>query len=257
MNLSTKFRKSLHVLAIKFREKTFGGVDYLYKNKNSDILVITFSGFATHDKVRTYNYVNTCSNHQVDALHIKDSWGYRGSYYLLNEGNPYPYYGVLNLIYQILGKHNYKKVICAGSSKGGSAALLFGLKIGATDIFAAACQYHIGTYTVKYEDVFQKMCGGKSVAVNSLDNIKWGGELDNVIPSAIHDGNPHKTKIHLFYSKNEHTYEEEIVDLIKELKQYDYPLEETVCHFSTHGEVGTHFAPFLDEKLKRFTENQK
>lgn len=138
-------------------------------------MIITFSGFASNDKIRTYNYVKTASKYPVDALHIKDSWGYRGSYYLLDEGNPHPYYGVLNLIYNIIGKRDYKKIICAGSSKGGSAALIFGLKIGATDIFAAACQYHIGTYVAKYEDVFLKMCGEKLMINNDLVNSRWGG----------------------------------------------------------------------------------
>ena len=249
-----KIKKGIHILAIKAREKTFGGVDYLYKNKKSDILVITFSGFATHDKVRTYNYVSTCSKHPVDTLHIKDSWGCRGSYYLMHEGNPYPYYSVLNLIYHILGKRDYKKIICAGSSKGGSAALIFGLKIGATDIFAAACQYHIGTYVVKFDDVYRKMCFDH----HKFTNIANGWEeLNEVIPSAIHNGKPNQTIIHLFYSMNEHTYENEIIDLVEELKQYKYVVEETVCQFSTHSEVGTHFAPFLDRSLKHIAASLK
>ena len=83
----------------------------------------------------TYNYIKTLNPFKVDALYIKDTWGYRGSYYLMDHGNCRPYDSVLNLIYKILSRKKYSRIICIGSSKGGSAAILFGLKIGATKFF--------------------------------------------------------------------------------------------------------------------------
>ncbi|HCH41139.1 MAG TPA: hypothetical protein DEW31_00235 [Alistipes obesi] len=240
-NWSRKLKKVIWILLIKIKEKNFkGGGKYLFKNRNSDILFISFSGFGTYDRLRTYNYIKTLNPFKVDALYIKDTWGYRGSYYLMDHGNCRPYDSVLNLIYKILSRKKYSRIICIGSSKGGSAAILFGLKIGAYEILSGACQYHIGTYVAKFPEVYRGMLG----SIPQAEGIQL---LDSVLPEAIseHSQRTPQTKIHLFYSKNEHTYEDEIIDLRRTIINAGYPYNETICDFKEHGDVGKEFSKFL------------
>ena len=155
--------------------------------------------------------------------------------------------GIFHLIEELLQsilEKKYSKVITLGSSKGGSCAILYGLKIGANDIYSGACQYYIGSYlnTVAHKSIFEGMMGKGA-------GIEQERVLNSVLPDCLSSFSGDNTLIHLFYSKKEHTYEEHIAPLIKDLNTFNIPHTDTVVDFTEHAEVGKHFGPYIKQEL--------
>lgn len=98
-----KIAKIPFLLYLKVHEhKTKDGLKYLFFNRKSKVLTIVFSAFDTSDKLRSYNYVRSLSKIGVDFVFLSDPWGYRGSYYLQNNGSFSPVESVLSLINQVV-----------------------------------------------------------------------------------------------------------------------------------------------------------
>lgn len=239
-------RKVLFWLIERRYESSYEGQKYLYiPNKNSKDLVVVFSGF-TGEKPK-YNYVMTLNKIPINKLFILDNYGYKGCYYLMSEGSRHTEHCTSHIIEMIRNSNSIKKVITAGSSKGGSAALYFGLKHNADIIISAACQYYIGTYLVreKHRKILDAMlCAPNSPNYNLEASVK---ELDETIYHALDNYN--NNIINLFYSDVELTYERQIKPLVEELRRRKIPFEETIEHFQKHEDVGIYFAEYLKRKI--------
>ena len=216
---------------------------YLYIRRGSDTVAFVFSAFDVNDKQRKYNCVKSFKGLNIDMVFFSDPYGFRGSYYLLEGGVFAPDNQVSSLINTILNKGNYNSVFTMGTSKGGSAALYHGLKIGADEIIAGACQYRLGTYVAKYPDIFKGMTGH---SVNDEDIQR----LDNIMPEHLKQNKNCKTRIHLIHSKQEPTYEADEKYLIKDLTELGYDLKETECGFKTHQEIGNYYIPYVLDYMK-------
>lgn len=136
-------------------------------------------------------------------------------------------------------------MITLGSSKGGTCAIYFGLSAKADEVYAAACQYHVGKYvnTEEHQKVFKSMMGESA-------GMKEQEVLDSIMPAMIKSNAGSKTKIHLMYSKEEHTYQEHIADLIADLDKCGIEHTDKIESFKEHGEVGKFFTPWIKEELK-------
>ena len=136
---------------IKLHEHTYGTKGkFLFVDNKSDTLLIVFSAFT--GEVPRYNYFYSFKElHNISQLYILDNYGKRGSYYLYENGSSFPENDVKVLVESIIKKYSIKKIITAGTSKGGTAAIYFGLKLHADHIFSGACQYYIGTYLDREE----------------------------------------------------------------------------------------------------------
>lgn len=132
----------------------------------------------------------------------------------------------------------------AGSSKGGTCAIYFGLKHHATEIFASACQYHIGDYlnTTKHLPIIKAMMGE---TYGSSDVEK----LNDMVPNMISKNKDSKTKVHLYYSKDEHTYNEHIIDLLQDFDRARISYDSTIDSYINHGENGVYFSKYLKEQF--------
>ena len=62
--------------------------------------------------------------------------------------------------------------------------------------------------------------------------------------------------IHLLYSKEEPTYKEHIVYLIKDLKDNRIPCIEIVEHFSSHNDVGSFFSAYIKKEFLETFEHK-
>lgn len=203
--------------------------------------LLFFSAFGSSN-IRTYNYVKSLKGCKVDRLYILDPWGYKGSYNLFEDGDDYPWCTTNQLIVNIISKMGYKRVITAGSSKGGSCALFFGLENRVDEIIVGACQYNIGTYVTRKEflDIFYGMMGKNageeekvmldSLIGKALDKVKAGNYL---------------SKIHVLFSKKELTYERQIKDLLVKLEEDKFPTVIIEEYFEDHSDVGKYFGPYL------------
>ena len=121
-----------------------------------NILVVVFSGFIPKDSNIKYpfNYIRSLQDFEANLLFISDSYGPRGCYYLGKEMSFDFEVLVTNLIEKVRADLNVlkKDVICTGSSKGGSAALYFGLKNGYGSVLAGAPQTRIASYILTEDE---------------------------------------------------------------------------------------------------------
>lgn len=218
---------------------------YLWFREGSDSLLVLFPGFSK-DKPRKYNYVKGLMGvKSVDRLYINDNFGYQGSYNIYENGGKEPEILTINLVEKIVKKGNYKQLFFAGSSKGGTCAIYFGLFFHAKEIFAAACQYHIGKYVsseMPDDKVFYAMMGYNAGKKEILI-------LDNVIPDLLRKYRGSDSVIHIFCSKQDPTYEHHIKDLINSLDYYGYNYSETLESYAVHSQVGESFLKRLQSRF--------
>ena len=242
-----KMRSFKTLVQIELKERKYHKrLKYLYFNKGAKHLVILFNGFGGERP--KYNYVRGLNKEKgVDRLYILDDFGYKGSYLLFEDGKETPRLMVESLINDILSKKHYDTIIMAGSSKGGTDAMYFGLKFNADIILTGACQYNIGSYLHRpdHEKIFLSMMGENA-------SEKECAYLNSLLPNLLEEyKNTWKGKLYLLYSKNELTYERQIVDLINKLNECKYPYTEILETFEEHEEVGI---PFLN-LIKRTISN--
>lgn len=217
-----------------------GGGKYLFlRDSSSSDLIIIFSGFSEN---RNYQYMRSLKDAKINKLFIADMWGYdgegnKGSYYWFHNGAVLPETQTSKIIAEILRKNSYRNIFMAGSSKGGTCAIYYGLKFKVTKVYAGACQYNVGNYLRSYPNILYGMMGSVDAAVVNL--------LNNKCRDQIVANKGCGTQICVMYSKEEHTYKDDIVDLLNDLKtnQYDITLEERF--FTDHSDIGIHFSVFL------------
>ena len=224
-------------------KKTKDGVQYIWKRQKSNKLVIVFTGIG---KLR-YNYKSSLWHSPHDLLFIADCWAGGVSYYWFENKSDHPERFTQALINQVLEKGKYTSVVTVGSSKGGTAALYYGLKINADQILAGACQYHVGDYLSRYQ--WEEHPEQWRAVVGEEPTQEWIDILDNKMPHMIkaHKGN--KTRIFLLYSTQEHTYPEHVKPLIEQLDACGIAHEDQVEQFPEHEMIGGYFRDALKARL--------
>lgn len=239
--LNKAYRFLKNKIRLSFKEKHLGKLRYIHERNGSDELIIMFSGFGT---VRKYNYMKTLAESNIDKLFILDCFGYRGSYYWFENGKNSPNVLVSRLIGQIRG--GYKNIYTAGSSKGGTCAIYYGLKFNAKEVFSSACQYHVGDYlnTEKHRRIMEGMMG-KNYGPEDVKRVN--DELPNMIKDNAQSG----TLINLYYSEKDHTYQDHIVDLKRDLDSAGIKYTITMDDYVKHSDNGIYFKEHL---RRRFTD---
>lgn len=221
---------------------------YMYLNEHSDTLLIIFSGFGV-DNTRLYNYVKSLWELKCDKLYILDNYGYRGSYYWYEGGSDYPEKLVIEFLRSFIAKNSYKKIYTGGSSKGGTAAIYFGLSLDVDGIFAGACQYRIGDYLSlpKHKQIFYGMMGA-----SASSNEK--NELNMKLPDLLNSKKESTTIVHLLYSKKEieRTYQDDMIYLIQDLHKNSIRFTEQEENFLSHGEIGLFFPNFVIRSINKY-----
>ena len=159
-------------------------VHYVFHRGTSDALVVVFSAFAAGLKP-TYNYVRTLWG-RTDAhlLFIRDdfvSLPGGGAYYIGHRGDSHGRNAVLSLIRRIREKAGAKRVIGVGSSKGGTAALLFGCMLPMDAVIIGAPQYYIGRYMQEHKPDSLALLA-TSGGTPTQEDIAW---LDALLPRAV------------------------------------------------------------------------
>lgn len=138
---------------------------YLYeKCSNSKVIIVVFSACVREGLTARYNYVRTLKKVKANKIFILDDFAKdkRGCYYL----GQYPEFlvekSVNKLIADFIEKINALKIIFCGSSKGGWAALNFGLQnkicFGKV-IIVGAPQYYLGNYICHFGLTFEYLRG--------------------------------------------------------------------------------------------------
>lgn len=182
----------------------YDGLDikYIFKERKYDCnsMIIVFSGFGAVNNF-TYDFKNALSNIYAHVLWIKDDFYGEASYYYASNGIEI-HEKINNFIISFSEKFNIKKneIILSGFSKGGSAALFYGLKYDYNKIICTVPQLKIGTYCYNsHKDVLKHMLG------NNL-TIE---ELDCLILNLLKSSNKYKN-IYFLTSRSDEQFETQI-----------------------------------------------
>ncbi len=238
-----KFKTKLTITAHE-HTKQLGSkkITYLfYRKHKSKKLVVIFSGM--HKETAVYNYIKTLDGISHNRLYILDNHGVDklGCYYIGANGQNDVYLAVRELVDSVRKKYSIDQLIFCGSSKGGHAALNFGLNYPDATIIAGAPQYKLGYYlTHRRSDQLLHSIAGDHPADEYI------AYLDNTIEEKLRsNAGSFSGNIFLHYSDQEHTYSEHIQPMLGTLSSYQYTWNEDVMHYVDHDDVAIHLPSYL------------
>lgn len=204
-------------------------------------LVVIFSAFSAKNSKypHAYNYLDAMSQMPgVDQLFILDSCGPRGCYYIGRDMDYKVEQTVLALIRHLCEERGilWENVIFGGSSKGGSAALYFGLKYHPGCVVAGAPQFYIADYAKEWAPETLEYLTG-----NDPEKIQ---ELNTLIKRAI--SGPVPTALYLLTSRNDWQYFSHMMPLREAMEQAGVQAKiEIENRIKNHGDIATCYPGFL------------
>lgn len=239
-----------------FKEKKFSNngykIKYMLEKNDSDKLVVIFSGFTRIGIKARYNYNRSLKDIKVNKLFILDDFGYdsRGAYYLGHDMDFMIEESVQSLIEHIQKELSVKQTLYVGSSKGGYAAIYFGVKDKNSIIISGAPQYKLGNYLnlndYMRENSLQYVIG-KDVTEEKIELLNM--LMKNRLFECKDNNN---SLINLHYSTEEHTYKNDIKFLLEDLNEYGYKVKSDVGSYTDHMEVSLHFPKYLVETVSKY-----
>lgn len=220
---------------------------YLYMpSKNSDTLVVIFP--ACFDQGAKYDYVSTIKDFSFHKIFILDDSAENGrGNYIMGINREV----LISLLKKKIEELNVRKIIFAGSSKGGAMAVIFAHYIKGVDVVCGAPTYHLahrmydGQNRQNVETIIEP-----PVTLEKVDSF------DNKIRELITQSCITPKSVNIMYSKLEPTYETNIIDLLDDMAQREYPVTESLREFTIHGLVGKFFKPYLYEYLTKLEEGR-
>ena len=206
--------------------------------------MVVFSGFDAAGRQR-YNYIRQLEGVAPHRMYVLDNLGERGCYYLGSDRDPYVADAVSEAIEHELARLGLgtEQLVTAGSSKGGSAAIYFGLRFGCRAL-AGAPQYYIGDYLTNASAavaVCRLIAGGAEP-----EDVAW---LDGVLARAI-DESAAGASVSVFSSARDEQFESHIQPMIERLESRDVENSLTVGTYVGHRAIGDEFGPWLREQAR-------
>ncbi|MEW1866847.1 hypothetical protein AB0420_01390 [Streptomyces caelestis] len=182
--------------------------------KGNRHLTVVFANLAAPDD---YGWsTGVLDDLRSNILWIRDRFRGGISYYLCREMDFAVERSVVELITRVMRSLDLtpNDVTLWGSSKGGSAALHFGLRYGFRNIVACVPQFLIGTFV---RDVYPKV--GRSVLGEGLaeENVR---ALDAVLPDLLRAGANPEANIYLVSSPQDEQYTEQVEPFLGLLQRY-------------------------------------
>ncbi len=235
------------------REKSFpiespDVIHYLfYPRKGSKTLVVILQAF--HPDGARYNYVSTLQGISASRLYIKDDFTeHTGSFYLGRKGTYNIEEGVHRLIRKIAEECKAEKLIFVGSSKGGAAAVNFGISYPGAVMIVAAPMYHLGTYmyeTKKFNKALEDAVGAP-VTPEKID------VLNDRVPAKVRSdtfGNTQKAYIHC--SVNDKTYTKHVMDMMADMEKAGIQIVLDKDDYEGHENLKYYFPAFLKQSIAK------
>lgn len=222
----------------------------LEKNDNSQDLIIVFSGMPRPGIKARYNYMRTLKNIRVNKLFILDDFGYdgRGAYYLGKDRDFKIERAVLELIDKIKRDLLITRTIYCGSSKGGWAAMYFGMREKQSTIIAGGLQYRLG-HRLTVVEILRTNTMPYIMGENyTPEDVEY---LNDLLKNIIIENRGNNNKIYLHYSDSESTYDRYMKYLLEDLNMLNIPYQEDIEHYKSHNEIAFYFPPYLINTLKK------
>ncbi|MFJ3633731.1 hypothetical protein [Streptomyces sp. NPDC090112] len=170
-------------------------------------LVVVFANFTAPGEYGWSNGV--LDKVRSNILWIRDLFDGANTYYLCKGMDFSLEQSVAGLIHRVMGALSLSpdEVTMFGSSKGGSAALFFGLKYGFRNIVASVPQFLIGTY------VTDGIPGAAKVMMGEVTehNVR---ALDSVLPDLVRSGANPAANIYVITSPQDEQYQRQVEPFI-------------------------------------------
>lgn len=196
-------------------ESNFKGtnVKYFFQPARQDRkhLLVIFSGFGSATSI-TYDFRgDTAASCRSNILWIGDDFNGECAYYLCKDMQLDLEDSILSLIELTLSSLSLNRCQCTlmGFSKGGSAALYYGLKYNFKNIIASCPQLHIGSYIVKNWPKVALNMMGPDYRQQDIE------QLDALLPNLIKNTNNKDQHIYLISSQNDEQYPNEIAPYLQ------------------------------------------
>lgn len=192
----------------------------------------------------TFNYKNSLDPTGINALYILDDFGDQGAYYLANQGDRSIFNSVQALIRSELDRLGLEAedLITAGSSKGGSAAILHGTAAGAGRIIVGAPQVRIGTFLQGPHPNILRFIAGST----SEDAVE---ALDKVVFDAV-DTMGENTRLAVLVGEEDHHYRYHVLPLRDYAEARGIGIDVTVLPGLPHSEIGGEYRRFLTANIE-------
>lgn len=255
MNFKVKVNKAIDLLKTKylmnFKQKVYTGEKYNIKyllecNKESNDILIVFTACTKEGQKARYNYVRTLEEFSCNKLFILDDFGFdgRGAYYLGKDKDFAISKDVEILIDKICKKVNAKKEIYIGSSKGGYAALYFGISRKNTTMIVGAPQYRLGKYLSipNHKSILTYIMGDESI-----ESIE---KLNVLMENRLNENNKENNTIYLHYSTEEETFKSDISPLIEKLNSLSVKTVYDINNYKNHADLTNYFPKYIKDVLK-------
>ncbi|WML58601.1 Two component regulator three Y domain-containing protein [Neobacillus sp. PS2-9] len=228
------------------REKVYKGevdIKYLFfkSHKPTTNLVVVFSGIPPIGTPPRYNYIKTLEGYNCNKLFILDDFGSRASYYLCENRNYAIERSVISLINHISNENGITEILSCGSSKGGFAALYFGIKYGFKHIIAGSPQFLLGEYLLRFtnsQNIANFMVGG-----SDDEDFEY---LDSILTNLINSSN-HKPNILIHVGKGEYHYKTHVLPMIDLLQKRNIPYKLDLGNYNKHSEVALYFPKIIQQ----------
>ena len=223
-------------------------IHYLHYKKKSDFLLVCFSAY--NDNGPRYDYVTSLSKYPLNRLYIKDDFVEKtGNYYLGRNGNYSIEDAVFHLIEKIKEEDCPKKLIFIGSSKGGYAALNFGIRFKNASVIVAAPQYKLGDYMYNTAKKFRPALEdivGMPVTEEKIRN------LNQRLSGKINDDKEILTQsFYIHCSSNDRTYEKHVKYLLEDLAVKEAKVHFDLAAYEGHDTLKYHFPKYLCECIEK------
>ncbi|MFI6061069.1 hypothetical protein [Streptomyces sp. NPDC051286] len=182
------------------------------RNGNQHLVVV----FANFSVPGDYGWSNgVFDTLRSNILWIRDRFHGKNSYYLCKGMDFGLERSVATLISNVLNSLGLTPDQCTmwGGSKGGSAALYFGLKYGFRNIVSMVPQFRIGTYVLQYPSIAQHMMGEVTEQSTHI--------IDDAIPSLVRAGANRNANIYILSSPQDEQYKEQVEPFLPMFAGYE------------------------------------
>ncbi|WP_411081151.1 hypothetical protein [Streptomyces sp. cmx-18-6] len=212
---------------------------FSHATKGSQHLVVVFANFSVPGD---YGWSNGVFDKlRANVLWIRDRFHGKNSYYLCKGMDFGLEQSVAGLISNVLRSLGLTPDQCTmwGGSKGGSAALYFGLKYGYRNIVSIVPQFRIGTYVLKYPSVAAHIMGEVTD-----QNTR---AVDDVIANLVRAGANRNANIYVLSSPQDEQYPEQVepfLPLFAGYENFNFIFSDSP-HISDHARVTSRNVPML------------
>ena len=214
--------------------------------KFKDKLFIIFSAMAQKNTF-VYNYMKSLEEIKANKLFILDDFGDQGAYYLGYQRDFSIETAVTSLIQYIMAKYEitHKNVTTIGSSKGGYAALYFGIKYHFGNVITGAPQSKLGHFLINqagHPNIANYISGGADEADTQY--------LDQILFTLLSQPKDVSPKINILIGDKDHHYKNHVIPLYDVLIERGYKVDLDVKEGIIHEDLKTYFPPYLIHQVK-------